>query len=157
MANTLSNELLAQIFAQNSDDPFLTLVTLSHADWAGDICLVNNTKNIVSRGRTFRAFPMKVRLPADDGETAKDYAIEFDNVSLELIEEIRTVTTKIGVKMEMVLASMPDVVQMEQEDLEIAAISYTPTKISARIIVDSFLNSEMTSEQYGPSNFPGIF
>ncbi len=157
MSNELSAELLAQIFSQNSNDPFLTLVTLSHDSFAGEICLVNNTKNIVSRGRTFRAFPMSIRLPMDDGETARNFVIDFDNASLELIEEIRSVTTKIGVKLEMILASMPDAVQMSQEDLEISTLSYTATKISANIVLDGFLNSELTSEQYGPSNFPGIF
>ncbi len=157
MSNELSNELLAQIFSQNSDDPFLTLVTLSHESFAGEICLVNNTKNIASRGRTYRAFPMKIRLPSDDGETAREFSLQFDNASLELIEEIRSVSTKISVRLEFILASMPDVPQITQEGLEIANVSYNANSITAKIVMDSFLNSEMTSEQYGPTNFAGIF
>lgn len=157
MANQLSNELIAQLFSQESEDPFLTLVTLTHASFDAPIRLVNNTKDIVSRSNTYMAFPMKIRLPIDDGETAKEFAIQFDNVSLELIEEVRSVTTRIGVKLEMILASMPDVVQMSQEDLFISSISYNARSISARLVMDSFLNTEMTSERYNPSNFPGLF
>ena len=157
MANQLSNELIAQLFSQESEDPFLTLVTLTHASFDAPIRLVNNTKDIVSRSNTYMAFPMKIRLPIDDGETAKEIAIQFDNVSLELIEEVRSVTTRIGVKLEMILASMPDVVQMSQEDLFISSISYNARSISARLVMDSFLNTEMTSERYNPSNFPGLF
>ncbi len=158
MPNALSNELLAQIFAQESEDPFLSLVSLSHPSFSGgEICLVNNTKDIVSRGRTFRAFPMKICFPMDDGDTMRTFRIDFDNASLELIEEIRSVTTQIGVRLEMVLASMPDAVQIEQADLKISGIQYTSTKITATIVLNGFLNSEMTSEQYGPGNFPGIF
>lgn len=157
MANQLSNELLAQLFAQASDDPFLTLVTLSHETFTDDIRLVNNTVAITSRGNVYEAFPMKIRFPVDDGETARDFQIDFDNVSLELVERIRTVTSQIGVKIEMILASMPDVPQMTQEDLLIASLTYSVKKITARIVIDSFLNVGLTSETYGPTNFPGIF
>jgi len=157
MSNTLSPELLAQIFAQSSNDPFLTLVTLTHESFATPIRLVNNSKPITSRGNEYLAFPMKIRLPVDDGETVRDFAIEFDNASLELIEEIRSVTSQIGIKLEMILASMPDVVQMEQADLKIITLNYNATKITARVVLDSFLSVELTSEKYNPSNFPGIF
>lgn len=157
MANNLSNELIAQLFAQESSDPFLTLVTLTHESFTAPIRLVNNTKDIVSRGNTFAAFPMKIRLPMDDGETARDFSIQFDNVSLELIEEIRTVTTQISVKLEMILASLPDVVQMAQDELAINSVTYNSQSIVAKIVLDSFLNVEMTSERYNPSNFPGLF
>ena len=157
MSNSLSPEVLAQLFAQESYDPFLTLVTLSHASFANPIRLVNNTKDIVSRGDTFMAFPMKIRFPMDDGETARDFSIELDNVSLELVEEIRTVTTQIDVKIELILASLPNVVQILQDDLKIATIHYNGQKITARIVLDGFLNTAMTSERYGPTNFPGLF
>jgi len=157
MANQISSELIAQLFSQESNDPFLTLVTLTHVSFAEPIRLVNNTKDIASRGNLYSAFPMKIRLPIDDGETAKEFAIQFDNVSLELIDEMRSVTTRIGVKLEMILASMPDVVQMSQDDLFINSISYNARSISAKLVMDSFLNVEMTSERYNPSNFPGLF
>ena len=157
MPNQLSNELLAQLFSQESSDPFLTLVTLSHESFAEDIRLVNNTKDIVSRGLTFSAFPMRVRFPADDGETTREFSIDFDNASIELVEAVRSVTTQIGVKIELILASIPDVVQVVQDELAIASIGYNSKKISAKIVLDGFLNTAMTSERYTPSKYPGLF
>ena len=157
MSNALSPELLAQIFAQESDDPFLTLVTLSHESFDEDIRLVNNSENITSQGNVFLAFPMKIRFPVDDGETTRNFQIEFDNVSLDLIEEIRSVTTAIGVKIEMILASMPDVIQVSQSELSIQSLNYNKSRITANIILDNFLNTELTSEKYTPTNFPGLF
>lgn len=156
MPNQLSNAMLAQLFAQESTDPFLILVTLTHASFP-TVYLVDNSVDIISRGNTYIAFPMKIRLSPDDGETAKDIAIEFDNVSLELINEIRQVTDPIGVKIEMILASMPDVVQMQVDELKIASLSYNSSKVSASLIMDSFLTTEMTSEKYTPTIFPGLF
>lgn len=157
MANQISPQLLAEFYGPESGDPFLALLTLSHPTLPEDIRLVNNTVDIVSRGLTFTAFPMTVRLPADDGESAREFSIDFDNVGLELIAALRSITSEIGVKLEMILASMPDQVQMSQEELKIQNISYTKSRISSKVILDNFLNTEMTSERYTPTNFRGLF
>jgi hypothetical protein len=157
MANNLSPEMMLQIFSQRSNDPFLTLLTLSHADFSSDIRLVNDVQDITSRDLEFIAFPFKLTLPKDDGEVSRDIQIEFDNVGLELIQPIRSVTTAIGVKLEMILASIPDEVQMSFEELTIQNISYSKRRISAKLFLDTFLNTEMTSEKYLPSIFPGLF
>lgn len=100
---------------------------------------------------------MKIRLPVDDGESSRDVTIEFDNCSLELIQNLRSVTTTIGVTIELVLASLPNVVQMSHEDLLIRSITYDAKRISAKIVLDNFLTVGLTSERYNPSNFPGLF
>lgn len=156
MPNQLSNALLAEMFGQTSSDPYLMLVSLSHSSFP-TVRLVNNTVDIVSRGQTFIAFPMNIRLPGDDGETAREVTIEFDNVSRELIDELRSVTTAIDVKIETVLASDPDQVQMSIEDLKMRGVTYDLRKVSAKLFMDNFLNTALTSEKYDPQHYPGIF
>jgi hypothetical protein len=156
VSNQLTDELKAQLFAQESDDPFLCLVTLTHSSFS-TIRLVNNSVDILSNGFTFTAFPMKIRMPVDDGETARDFQIDFDNASLALITSLRSVTGDIAVKIDMILASMPDIIQLSFEDLIVRTITYTATKVSARIVMDSFLSVEITSERYTPSIYPGLF
>lgn len=156
MSNSLSHELLAQMFGQVADDPFLMLVTLSHPDF-DTIYLVNNTVDQVSRGVTYTAFPMDITLPPDDGETVREVKIVFDNVSLALIQEMRAVTSPMDVKIEMVLASDPDSVQLSLEELKLRSVTYDKQRISARLYMDSFLNVELTSEKYTPTLYPGLF
>jgi hypothetical protein len=155
VSNQLTPELKSQIFAQQSGDPYLTLVTL----WTDSFTyrLVNNTEDIVSNGNLYTAFPMKVRLPADDGESAKDFQLEFDNASLLLIASLRSVTEPVNCQIDMILASMPDVVQMTAGELLVKSISYDKSRIVARIVLDNFLASAMTSERYTPSLYPGMF
>lgn len=155
--SNLSPELIAQLYAQESGDPFLTLITLNHPTFTSPIRLVNNSVNIVSRGNTFLAFPMKIRLPADDGETSREFQLEMDNVSLQLIESVRSITTSMDMTLEMILASIPDEVQISIDELKVHTITYNKTKIVAKVALDNFLNVEMTSERYGPQNFPGLF
>jgi hypothetical protein len=156
MANQLSSDLLRQLYAQESDDPLLMLVTLTHPQFS-PIRLVNNVEDIVSNGLTYSAFPMRIRLSTDDGETQREVEIQFDNVGLDLIDELRTVTTPINVVIDMILASDPNQVQMTIQELKMRSVSYSVNRISARLYLDNFLNVELTSEQYTPQNFPGLF
>ena len=156
MPNPISAQLLAQFYATSSNDPLLMLLTLSHPSFS-TIRLVNNTEDVVSRGNTYTSFPMTIRTPSDDGESTREALIEFDNASLELIDELRTVTTPIDAKIEVILFSDPDAVQISYEELKIKSISYDQTKIAARLFMDDFLNIELTSEKYSPINYPGLF
>ena len=70
---------------------------------------------------------------------------------------MRSVTGNIGVKFELILTSTPDVVQMSYEDLLIKSINYNAKTIAAKISMDSFLVTEMTSEKYTPSLYKGLF
>lgn len=148
--------MLGEIFGQTSSDPFLMLITLSHTSF-GSIYLVNNTENIISNGNTFIAFPCRVTLPPDTAEAKREARIEFDNASLELIEEIRTPTDPIDAKVQMVLASDPDTVEIELAELQIRDVLYNANKITARLILNDFLNTGLSSERYTPTLYPGIY
>lgn len=156
MSNDLSSNMLNQLFSQNADDPFLMLVTITHQSF-DPVYIVNNTEQIVSNGNTFLPLPMRVTLPTDDGETLREVTLEVDNVSLELIDELRSVTDLMDAKVEMVLASNPDFVEISIEELKIRSVTYNKQTIQAKLFMDDFLNTELTSERYSPQNFPGIF
>lgn len=153
---SLTPQLYSQIFSQSSEDPFLPLITLSHPDF-DDIRLVNNNEAVTSNGLVYQAYPFKITLPPDDGESTREVSINFDNVGLDLIPLFRTVTDSIEVKIEFVLASLPDEVQISFQELKIQSVNYSNANISARLYLDSFLNTALSSEVYTPTAFPGLF
>lgn len=153
----LSPELLAQLYGQDSSDPFLMLLTLTHPSFPAPFRLVNNTTDVVSRGNTFTAYPFNFTLPVDDGETLREVSLTMDNISQEIITELRQISSPISILIEMVVASAPDTVQIELAGLEMKNIQYTATRINAKVFMDDFLSTELTSEKYTPSTFPGIF
>lgn len=157
MSNELTPELIAQLFAQESNDPFLMLVTITHITMLDPIYLCSNSVNVVSRGNTFVPFPMAIVLAPDDGESNREIQMTFDNVSREIIDELRSVTDPLSVVVEMVLASNPDYVQIAIEDLKIKNITYDRSRITARLFLDSFLNVGLTAERYTPLNYPGLY
>ncbi len=150
--------MIEQIYALDSDIPYLTLLTLSCQGWSGDLRFVNNSVDITSNNLLFKRFPFKITYPQDDGETIKEINIEFDNVSLELIDEIRTATgSSILIKIQNILASRPNEILQEFSELKILSANYNRFILSCKIGLDDFLNVELTSEKYTPSNFAGIF
>lgn len=145
------------MYGQVSNDPFLMLVTISHPTMTSPIRFVNNSEQVISRGDTFVPFPMTVNLPVDDGETVKEFSMTFDNVSREIIDELRSITDPMDVKLEMILASNKDFVQYAFDELKLKSIVYNKQTITAKIFMDTFLSVSLTSEKYTPQNFPGLF
>lgn len=154
---SINTNLKNEMYKQESNDPLLLLVKLEHVDFDAPIYLVDNTEDIVSRGNTYLAFPMRIILPENDGESVRETSITFDNVSRELIKEMRKITTAITMTIETVLASDPDYVQISYADMKLKTITYNDKTITGKILFDSFLNVTLPSETYTPLNFRGIF
>lgn len=153
---SFSPNLFAQMTARESDDPFLMLFTIS-GDGVETIRFVNNTENITSRSKEFVAFPVKLTLPMEDGDTVPSVKVVFDNVSLELVDELRAVTVPLDVKIEAVLASSPDDVEISYEQLKLGNIRCNDKTIDANLFFNDILNSAIPSEKYEPQTYPGIF
>ncbi len=154
---SLTPELLAQLYSQDSGDPFLMLLTMTHSSWASPFRLVNNTQDVISRTHTYMAYPFNLTLPVDDGETTREVSLSLDAVSGILIEEMRKVQTPISVIIEMVVASNPDIVQIEISGLQLKQIQYNTRQITGRLQLDDFLATSLDSDKYTPTIFPGLF
>lgn len=158
MPAQISSELLKLLTASEAADSLLTLLTLTDPVFpGGEMRLVNNTEDIISRGKVYTAMPFRITLPNDDGESNREVNIVLDNTSLEIIEYLRSTIEEIPAKVEVVLGSLPDEVQIDMTELVIRSIQYDVNNIQAKLSMDDFLNTEVTSENYNPSNFPGLF
>jgi len=156
MPRTLTTNTLTQFFFQESSDPFLLLITISHPQFA-TIRLVNNNEDIISRGNTFTALAMKITLQTNDGESIPQIQIVLDNVPIELMDEFRSTTTPANVIVEAVLKSLPDVVEISIGDLLLSKISYTNKQITATLVLNDLFNQRIPGELYSPQYYPGMF
>lgn len=100
---------------------------------------------------------MRIKLSDDDGEREKEVSISFSNVSLELIGELRKITTPADITIEMILASDMDTVQIEYGELKMRNVQYNSQTVEAKLYMDSFMMVSVPHEKYTPTNFPGIF
>lgn len=154
---TYSSSFIEAVVSQNTDEVFLFLLTLSHANLSGPIRVVNNTENITSNGNVYTAFPFNLVLPQDDGESLPQVVINLNNVTLEFIDEIRGLSGALDVKLEIILASSPNTIEMSIDGMKTYTINYDAQNIQATCQIEDVLNLSFPSELYLPSNFPGLF
>lgn len=142
---------------QNTDEVFLWLLTIQHAESSTVYRLVNNLDAITSRGNEYMAFPFQFVLPEDDGETLPTIQISVDNVSLELVEIIRTYGSGITITAEIILASNPDYVEYAIDDLSLIDATYNSQSITLTAQIQDLLNQRFPADDYLPRTFPGMF
>jgi hypothetical protein len=152
-----SNKLLEAALSENTSEVFLILLTFNHETFDKPIYMVNNVEDIISRGNSFMAFPFNLSLPLDDGDSLPAVSIQCENASLELIDELRKLTSPLSVTLEMILASSPDYVETSIDDMRVAAIQYDKQNLTLTATVDDLLNTSFPKERYLPSNFAGLF
>ena len=154
---TFSNAFKLACLEQNTDEVFLWLLTIEHAASSTVFRLVNNLDPITSRGNEYMAFPFQFVLPEDDGETLPTIQISVDNVSLELIEIIRTYGTGISITSEIILASAPDTVEYAIEDLTLVDATYDKQSLTLTAQIQDLLNQRFPADDFLPRTFSGMF
>lgn len=142
---------------QNTDEVFLWLLTIKHTASGSVHRLVNNLDDITSRGNTYMAFPFQFVLPEDDGATLPTIQISVDNVSLELIELIRSYGTGITITAEIILASAPNTVEYSIDDLTLIDTTYDKQSLTLTAQIQDLLNQRFPADDYLPRTFPGMF
>ena len=154
---SFSDAFKIALLEQNTDEVFLWLLTIEHAQSSTVFRLVNNLDDVVSRGNTYMAFPFQFMLPEDDGVTLPTIQINVDNVSLELIEIIRTYGTGITITAEIVLASAPNTVEYSVDDLSLVDATYNTQSVTLTAQIQDLLNQRFPADDYLPRTLPGMF
>jgi len=154
---SFSNTFKLACLEQNTDEVFLWLLTIEHAASSTVFRLANNLDDVISRGNTYMAFPFQFVLPEDDGETLPTIQISVDNVSLELIDIVRTYGSGIGITAEIVLASAPNTVEYSIEDLTLIDATYNSQSITLTAQIQDLLNQRYPADDFLPRTFPGMF
>lgn len=152
-----SQKLIQAVLEPNTGEVFLFLLTFSHPSFPKPICLVNNLENIVSRGVEYQAFPLELVLPADDGDSLPTIVITCQNASLELIDEVRSITGPMSLRLEFIIASQPDFVEFSIADMRVAGVQYDKQTLKMTCTVDDLLNTAFPAHRFLPSNSAGLF
>lgn len=151
---TISNNATEQIRNRETKQAVLMLVTIYEGT---PLRLVNNLVDVVSRGNTFTAFPLSINVSADDGETLQTVNLVLDNVSLEMVDWIRTITSPVSVTIETIFSGDLNTVEQSISDLVIREISYNANTIIATLMADDDLNQKIPSDTFNSLDFPGLF
>lgn len=155
MPRPLSAPAVEALMAANTNEVFILLVTFWHGSEIYRCCL--NTENIVSNGLEYTAMYFEFLLPEVGDRAPQGCEIRVDNVDPRMVDMLRRVVTPVQVKIELVLASQPDVVEMTLEDLVMREATWSVSSISGKLMIEDMLNTGFPANIYEPRTFQGIF
>ena len=167
MARTLSLNFREAINAQESGEVPIFLVTFTHAQLTTPIRLSTDPTTrlsdapllyaTVSRGTNFYFVPMEVTLPDEREGSAPRSQIKISNITREVTELIRAITTPPKALLELVLASTPDSVEVSSPLLDVLASTTTATDLTLELALNSMQTELVPTDHFDPAGFPGLF
>lgn len=167
MSRSLSSGMIAALNAQETDECPIALLTITHDDLAQPILLSSDPTTRISddpvvyqtssRGSDFLFLPFDFTLPDDRSDAPPRVVLEIDNIGRDLVSLLRSVSTPASVKMEIVLASSLDDVEIELPVLQMADADIGEQAIRIELVVDALINEPFPSSLFTPGAFPGLF
>ena len=157
MSNALSAAALLAIFAQQTGEVFLLLVSISHTDMGSTIRVVANNENVVHGGNTYNAFPFEINLPDEDPERIARPALKICNVNREIVAAFRALGSAATVEMTIVLASSPDTIERGPFEYLARHITYDASAVTVQLAHEDVLNEPIPGDSINPEEYPGAF
>lgn len=157
MSRTLSSPALAAIYAPETREVFLELLTVTHDALPAPIRLVRNPTDITSRGNVYTRFPFLIRFHADQDSEIPNAELQTDNASQELLVALRTITGRAIVVAEMVLASSPDIVEYGPMTYKLIGFSGDAAQLTLTLSYEPLTSEPYPSGIFNPADWPGLF
>lgn len=152
---TISTALKTEAWAQSSDLP-LVLLQIDHADLAAPIQVVNNKENISSNGEEYVAFPFEITLPDTKEDSPPRAKLKIDNVSREIGQAIRSISSPASVTIKVVRQDDPDTVEMEFTGMRLFHVNYDALSVEGTLEFEDFAREPYPGHTFNPANYPGI-
>jgi hypothetical protein len=156
MPGSLTSQTLRDLFETTSDIALLALLTVTHPSFA-PLRFVNNTEPVVSRGQQFLPLWFQLELPDDTRERPAELTLRLDNIALDLVPEMRKLTTAPTLLVEIVSTRALDVVELEVRDLKMRDLRWDTQAIEFQCSWEDILNERFPAHSFAPIRYPGIF
>lgn len=151
----LSANALKAFLGRETDEVALFLITLDHASFDNPIRVVSDTKDIVSNGETFTGFPFELTIPTDN-ETSPMAQLNIANVDRSIGNALVGLTQALDVKMELILASDPDVIERVWDNFEMINIKIDAMSVSGQLVVRSKTAEPWPNKMVTAKSFPAL-
>lgn len=152
----VTSTLRQSAFAAETDEVWLILLTLSHPDLTDEIRVVNNPKTVRSRDANYIGYAFDLQLPVDSDEQAPVARLTIDNVSREIAEAIRSISSAPTVTMEIIRAAAPDTVEMTYSGFRLQEVQWDELTVSGLLVLDDITTEPYPAGIFSPASFPGL-
>ena len=145
-----------EAFAQDSGKVYLVLLEISHADLTSTIRVVNNNENITSNSNTFVKFPFDITLPDNKNGSPSAAKLAIDNVSFEISDAIRSISTPATVKIQVVDAANPNTIEVEFPNFLLTNVNWDVNSVSGDLTQEDFFIEPFPAGTFSPNAFPSV-
>lgn len=166
MPREMSNTAKQAVYAQQSEEVFIVLLTIEHENFTQPIRVASDpfevlpdagVRGVVSRGDEFLFVPFTINLPLQDDQGIARASLSVDNISREIVAAVRQASTALTVGIEIVLASDVDTPEMSIQDFRLESVSYDAFTVSGDLSVEYYDLEPFPARRFTPSDFPGMF
>ncbi len=112
--------------------------------------------NVISRGDTFVAYPFDLKLPSDEPGSAPTASVTIDNVSKEIVDNLRQIESPALFLMELVRAAEPDTVEIAFTQFQLKNVKGDVFQITGDLTVEDISTEPFPSKTFSPAAFPGL-
>lgn len=155
MSRTFSPAAIRALMAEATNEVFVLLVTFWHGTEYFRCCL--NNEPVLSRGQVFEPTYFGFKLPDVTDQAPSGCEITVDNVDQRMIDLLRRITTPLQVRIELVLASQPNIVEIVLEDLVLRQVQWNVSQITGQLKAEDMLNAVFPGHIFEPRTFAGVF
>ena len=151
----ISDDLKQDAWQNESDLP-LVLITISHPSLAEDIRVANNKVNITSNELEYIGFPFDIQLPDSKEDSQPNAKLTICNVSREIGQAIRLISTPPSVIITVVRQDTLDIIEGQFVGMRLNNVKYDMMTVTADLEFEDLTREEFPSLKFSPSVFKGI-
>ncbi len=164
---TLSLNMRQALFAQESGEVAIFLLTITHPQLDQPIRLSSDPTQrmgtdplyyaTVSRANEYKYVGMEITLPDEQDQSPPSTRMVIGNVDRSIVPLARSVTSPASVKIEIVLASDPDTVELSVPALNMVSLDYDVLTLTFDLAMDAFATEPYPAGNFDPGAFPSLF
>ena len=151
----ISDVQRADAYAAESDLP-LELLKIDHADLAAPILVVNNRVDITSGGDVYIGFPFELVLPDSLEDAPPRARLRISNVSREIAQAIRSISTPADVTIELARQDDPDTIESSWPAARMTNVRWDFLTVQGDLEFEDLSREPYTALSFSPAEFPGV-
>lgn len=156
MARSLSPAARQALFAQQTGEAIIILLTLTEASLPAPIRVCTAGEDVVSNGETYQHFPFEITMPDDTADAPPTVRLTIDAVDRQIIEAVRSVGGAITVEMQIVFSSDLDQVEVIPGEFKLNEVEYSALTIEGTLSFEPILDEPYPADTFTPAKFPGM-
>jgi len=159
VSRTISAGAMASITSQETGNVWLAIMKITHPDLSEDICIVNNTQDIVYDGVTYNRYSFAFQPPSEDEGQSQPAKVTIDNVSREIVLAIRSINSAPTIEAAIIMVTTAGVVTKEAGwwVAELSNVTYNDMTIQGSVAFNIQVRDTISLTSYNNIDFMGLY